>query len=249
MKVSIITVCLNSEKTVEDTIQSVSQQTHQNVEHIVVDGDSMDGTLEILYRYHNQLSKLVSEPDSGIYDAMNKGLLLASGDIICFLNADDAYSHSGVLALIERTMKSENLDALYGDVAFFHTDHPHQVVRRYRSARFRPSRIAWGWMPAHPALFLHRRVFDRIGLFKTDYQIAGDFEFIARAFHSGALRYHYQPEVLVHMRTGGASTAGVRNTLLLNREVLRACRENGIYTNPLMILSKYPYKLVEFFLP
>ena len=129
---------------------------------------------------------------------------------------------------------------------FFHASNPQQTIRRYSSSRFRPERIAWGWMPAHPALFLKRSVYERFGVFRTDYRIAGDFELVARIFHGGTLKYRHVPEVLVRMRTGGVSTGGWRNTILLNQEVLRACRENGIDTNLFKILSKYPRKLLEF---
>lgn len=249
MKVSLITVCFNSVKTLEATIQSVAGQTYPDIEHIVVDGGSTDGTLDVIAHYRNDLSKVVSEPDHGIYDAMNKGVALATGEVIGFLNADDMYAHSDVIARVAKIMQRSELDALYGDVAFFRPEEPQKTVRRYRSSHFRPSRIAWGWMPAHPALFLHCRVFENVGAFRTDYRIAGDFELVARAFHSGELRYQYLPEVLVHMRIGGVSTGGWRNTVLLNREVIRACRENGIYTNYLMVLSKYPLKLMELILP
>lgn len=249
MRVSIITAAYNAAATITDTLGSVAAQTHPDIEHIVVDGASRDGTQAIVQGHAQGVAHFISEPDRGIYDAMNKGVALATGDIIGFLNADDLYAHDRVVADVAAAMQADDLDALYGDVAFFRPEAPGQPVRRYRSARFRPSRIAWGWMPAHPALFLHRRVFERVGPFKTDYRIAGDFEFIARAFHSGALRYRHIPEVLVNMRIGGVSTGGWRNTLLLNREVLRACRENGIYTNALMILSKYPMKLMELILP
>lgn len=245
MTVSIITVAYNAAATITDTLNSVAAQTHPDIEHIVVDGASQDGTQAIVQGHAKGVAKFVSEPDCGIYDAMNKGIALATGDIIGFLNADDFYAHDRVVSSVAAAMRADDLDALYGDVAFFRPEVPGQPVRRYRSARFRPSRIAWGWMPAHPTLFLHRRVFERVGRFNTDYQIAGDFEFIARAFHSGGLRYRYIPEVLVNMRIGGVSTGGWRNTLLLNREVLRACRANGIRTNIFMILSKYPAKLLE----
>ena len=190
----------------------------------------------------------VSEPDEGIYDAMNKGIRLASGDIIGTLNADDVYADSKVLSRIERQMVQGQLDAIYGDVMFFANDRPKVNLRRYSSRYFAPSRIAWGWMPAHPTLFLRREIFHRFGLFRADFNIAGDYEFVARIFKDADLRYRYLPEVLVRMRTGGASTNGWRSTLLLNREVLRACRENGIRTNLLMLLSKYPIKALEYFL-
>jgi glycosyltransferase involved in cell wall biosynthesis len=247
MKISIVTAVYNASSTIADTLASVASQTHSDIEHIVIDGSSTDGTQAIVQSQTQGAVKFISEPDRGIYDAMNKGVAIASGDIIGFLNADDIYAHKGVLAAVVQTMQASNLDAVYGDVSFFNADRPDREVRRYRSARFKPSRIAWGWMPAHPAIFLSRKVFERAGPFKTDYRIAGDFEFVARVFHAGALRYRHLAEVLVRMRTGGVSTGSWRNTLLLNREVLRACRENGIYTNPAMILSKYPYKLLEFF--
>jgi glycosyltransferase involved in cell wall biosynthesis len=247
MKLSIITVCYNSAQTIEDTLCSVAAQTWSDIEHIIVDGGSRDGTLAIVERHRKSLSKVISEPDHGIYDAMNKGVHAATGDVIGFLNADDVYAHTNVLADVEKLMRTRHLDALFGDVEFFRPENPALAVRRYSSARFRPERIAWGWMPAHPALFLRREIFQRVGHFRTDYHIAGDFEFIARAFWRQSLRYRHLPEVLVRMRTGGISTGGWRNTLILNREVLRACRENGIPTNMLKILAKYPTKLLELF--
>jgi len=246
MKISVITVCYNCAATIEDALQSVACQTHPDVEHVVVDGASTDGTLGVVNRHRARIAKFVSEPDRGIYDAMNKGLSMAKGEIIGFLNADDVYANTGVLARVAGTMEREDLDALFGDAEFISVKNPQQIVRRYRSNRFRPDRIAWGWMPAHPTLFLRRRVFERCGVFRTDYRIAGDFELVARIFQGESLRYRYLPEVLVRMRTGGISTGGWRNTLLLNREVMRACRENGISTNILKIASKYPAKLVEF---
>lgn len=246
MKISIITVCYNSARTIADTLRSIAGQTYPDIEYIVIDGGSSDGTVGLIRELGPQGTVIVSEADDGIYDAMNKGIALATGDVIGFLNADDVYADTDVLAKVAKVMAHEGLDALFGDVEFFRSENPERTVRRYRSARFSPGRIAWGSMPAHPALFLHRRVYERFGSFRTDYRISGDFELVARIFHQNTLKYRYLPEVLVRMRTGGVSTGGWRNTLLLNREVLRACRENGISTNSLMILSKYPAKLVEF---
>jgi glycosyltransferase involved in cell wall biosynthesis len=177
---------------------------------------------------------------------MNKGLALSTGAVICFLNADDVYDNPEVIAKVARNMHAHELDALFGDVAFYRSPGSGRAVRRYRSDRFHPSRIGWGWMPAHPAIFLRRAVFERFGGFRTDYRIAGDFEFVARVFHDGSLVYRHLPEVLVRMRTGGVSTGGWRSTITLNREVLRACRENGIATSLPKILSKYPAKALEF---
>jgi glycosyltransferase involved in cell wall biosynthesis len=246
MKISIVTVCHNAADTIADTLDSVAMQSHHDVENIVIDGASTDNTLKIVERYAGRLAHVLSEPDHGVYDAMNKGLALASGDVIGFLNADDLYASKDVLSRVVRIMEREGLDALFGDVEFFKPKDPTRTVRRYRSARFSPDQIALGWMPAHPALFLRRRVYERYGHFRTDYRIAGDFEYCARIFHGKTLVYRSLPETLVRMRTGGISTSGWRNTVLLNREVLRACRENGIDTNIFKIFSKYPAKLMEF---
>lgn len=248
MRISIITVCYNSAKTIADTIASVASQQYGNCEHIVIDGASSDGTTEIV-KNATSIAQYISEPDQGIYDAMNKGLDRASGDLICFLNADDTYASTDVLSKVAHEMQQHDLDALIGDVAFFRRDNPTRVVRRYHSNRFRPGRLAWGWMPAHPALFLRKEVVRQVGYFKTDYRIAGDFDFIVRAFHGQPLKYRHIPEVLVRMQIGGISTGGWRSTVRLNQEVLRACRENGLNTHVLKILSKYPMKLMEFFLP
>ena len=242
---SVITVCYNSAATLARALQSVVDQDWIKVEHILIDGASTDGTHEVIDRFRPHLAQVLSEPDKGIYDAMNKGLDRASGDIICFLNADDQYASPYVLTRVAAEMSAQALDALMGDVGFFHEANPGRMVRRYRSNRFSPQSLSWGWMPAHPALFLRREVIQRAGRFKTDYRIAGDYEFIVRVLHGQSLSYRHVPEILVRMQAGGASTAGWRSKVLLNQEVLRACRENGLPTNMFKILSKYPAKLLE----
>lgn len=244
MKISVITVCYNAEETVENTILSVLSQDYPNVEYIIIDGASKDGTLEIVERYRDRLAQWVSEPDKGIYDAMNKGIALATGDIIGLLNADDIYAHTGVLSEVAAAMRSESLDAVYADVDYFDGAHPDKAVRHYSSAYFKPSRMAWGFVPAHPTLFLRREIYQKFGYFKTNYRIAGDYDLIARIFKDGTLRYRYLPKVLVRMRLGGASTRSWHSMLRQNTEVIRACHENGIYTNWLMILAKYPVKFL-----
>lgn len=244
--ITVITVVFNGVETVGHTIQSVMSQSYRNIEYIVVDGGSTDGTLEIIEKHSDSIDYWVTGKDAGIYDAMNKGIGLTTGDVIGFLNADDRYASPLALSRVVEQMRVHKLDALMGDVGFFHAANPERIVRRYNSERFSPAGLAWGWMPAHPALFLSRAVVQRVGHFKTDYRIAGDFEFIVRVFHGQPLRYRHLPEILVHMQTGGASTAGWRAKVSLNQEVLRACRENGIKTNVFKVLSKYPYKILEF---
>lgn len=247
---SVITVCFNSVETLARALQSVANQDWPRVEHIVIDGASTDGTVKVIEQNRANLTHVISEPDRGIYDAMNKGLNLATGDVICFLNADDYYDSTHVLSKVGTAMQQERLDALVGDVGFFRKENIKRLIRHYRSDRFKPERLAWGWMPAHPALFMRREVFKRVGYFKTDYQIAADYEYVVRAFcGQQPLRYKHLPVVLVRMQMGGVSTRGIGATIRLNQEIIRACRENGVTTNYLKLLVKYPAKLLEFFRP
>lgn len=246
MKITVVTVCFNAATTIGRTLHSVRAQTHADVEHIVVDGGSDDGTLGVVAREGIHVAHVSSGKDKGIYDAMNKGVRIATGDAVAFLNADDYYKDGEVLATVARVMHGENLDALYGDVEFFREHAPDTVVRRYDSGQFTPSRLGWGWMPAHPALFVRRAVFQRFGAFRTNYRIAGDFEFIARVFSHSDLSHRHLPQSLVRMQLGGISTSGWRANLRINQEMLRACRENGIATNWLKLLARYPAKATEF---
>ena len=247
MKISVITVAFNAAQTIDATMRSVVTQTHPDIEYIVIDGGSTDGTQAVIESYRESLAKVVCEPDQGIYDAMNKGVALATGEVVAFLNADDFYKDTGVLARVAGSMQAGQLDALYGDVEFFRPGQQGKVVRRYNSGRFTVGRLGWGWMPAHPALFVRRALFERYGMFRTDYRIAGDFEFIARVFKHPELRHRHLPETLVRMQMGGVSTSGWRATLQLNREMMRACRANAIPTNWLKMLMRYPFKALEFF--
>lgn len=245
MKFSVITICYNAASTISRTLESVAAQLYTDIEYIVVDGASTDGTIDIIEKHKSHIAKMISKPDKGIYDAMNKGLDLVTGDIVCFLNADDCYASPHVLKNVARHMALLKLDALIGDVAFFHANNPSKIVRRYRSDKFHPDKFAFGRMPAHPGLFLSRQVIERVGRFRTNYKIAADFELCIRIFSDRTLRYCFLPEVLVNMQTGGVSTSGMRSKILLNQEIMRACRENDIPTNLLKVLIRYPSKLLE----
>jgi len=245
MKITTIMVCFNSEATIAKSIDSFLAQDHPDRELLVIDGASRDRTCEIVRAYSSPLIRFISEPDKGIYDALNKGIAAASGEVIGVLHSNDLFAGPGVLSQIAQAFAQPELDAIYADVVFFKADAPEKITRHYRSDRFTPGKIGWGIMPAHTTLFLRRRVFDRYGKYKIDYKIAGDYEFMARIFHQTGLVSYYIPAVLVRMLSGGASTGGLRSKLLLNREVLRACRENGISTNYFKILSKYPAKIFE----
>jgi len=251
LKFSIITVVYNRVDMIANTLHSIQSQNYKNYEHIIIDGASVDGTLEILKKYEadNDNVVLVSEKDEGIYDALNKGIRCAKGDVIGVIHSDDIYAYDAVLTDVATELADPEVDAVYADAVFYREENPDNEVRRYSSRRFSPDKLAWGWMPAHTTLFLRKKVFEQFGFYKTDYKIAADFEFIARIFKSGQIQSVYLPKVLLRMAIGGVSTAGFKNTIRLNQEVLRACRENQIKTNIFKILSKYPLKILEFVKP
>jgi len=243
--VSIVTVCRNAASTIGATLASVRAQSHTAIQHIVVDGASNDGTQHIVSDNLRSGGILLSEPDSGIYNAMNKGLALATGDIVAFLNADDAYADADVIARVCTLFSEGGINAVFGDVAFFRDANFTQLVRRYDSGQFHPGRIRWGWMPAHPGMFVSRDVYTALDGFAEDYRIAGDFDFVVRAFRDGLIQYRHLPEIFVNMQMGGASTRDFSAKMRINKEVVRACRRNGVYSNLLMVMSKYPLKLLE----
>lgn len=245
MRISVVTACYNAAGTIADTLRSVAEQSWPEVEHIVIDGASRDNTGEIVAALQRPGGTYVCEPDRGLYDAMNKGIAAATGDIIGTLNADDFYAFPDALAHIASVFETRKVDAVLSDIGYVRDPALDKIIRRYNSGRFRPDRIAWGWMPAHPGMFLTREAYDRLGPYRTDYRIAADFEFVARAFGKAGLTYTYLPEMIVKMRVGGLSTAGLGAKMTINRESLRACRDNGIPTNMLKIMSKYPMKLLE----
>ena len=245
MKVSVITVCYNSIETLEDTIRSVISQTHTDVEHIIIDGGSTDGTKALVEKYAGNVAYFVSEPDKGLYDAMNKGLAAATGDVVGKLNSDDFFAHSEVIANIVKCFEGD-VDAVYGDVAFFNSNDLNKVVRYYCSKSFHPSKLARGIMPAHPTLYVKRRYFDAVGGYDIQYKIAADFDMCVRLFSLPNFKYVYLPEVFVKMRLGGVSTSGLKSKLLLIKEDVHSCRKAGIKTNWLMMLSKYPRKILGF---
>ena len=246
-RLSLITVCYNSVSTIERTLKSVANQNYSFVEHIVIDGASNDGTLNILQEYQKGLAYVISESDHGIYDAMNKGIKKATGDIIGILNADDVYANQSVLSKVAIEFENPTVDAVFGDLEYFRGNNPSKVIRTYRSKNFSSKKIALGIMPAHPTLFLRRSVYEKFGLFDRTYKIGGDFEFIARIFKDGMLNFRYLPEVMVKMQIGGASTNGLFSNIVLLQENFRACRQNGIATNYLKLILRYPKKLLEYF--
>jgi glycosyltransferase involved in cell wall biosynthesis len=245
IKISIITVVWNNESTIKDAINSVLGQIYKNIEYIIIDGASTDGTIDIVKSYGDKITKFISEPDKGLYDAMNKGIQLATGDIVGILNSDDFYIDEFVIEKVVRTFKEEKVDSVFADLVFVKADNLDKTVRYYDSGKFNPSKLAYGWMPAHPTFFVKREFYERYGVFRTDLKIAADFDILARFLFTHKLSYHYMQEVLVKMRVGGVSTGGFKSKILLNKEVLQVCEENGIETNIFKILLKYPQKVLE----
>jgi glycosyltransferase involved in cell wall biosynthesis len=248
MKISIITVTYNSAATLSDTLQSVRSQDYPDIEHILVDGGSTDGTVELI-RKAPHVHNWVSEKDRGLYDAINKGIRMATGDIVGILNSDDFFPGNHIVSKIAAAFQGKDLEAVYGDIAFVRPDNLEKIVRLYSSRKFNPGRFAYGYMPAHPSFYVKRDAYLRLGLYKEDYKIAADYELLMRFLYRHRLRYAYIPEVLVHMRTGGVSNRNILSRYTLNREIIRACRENGVNTNMAILSFKYLNKVFEYIRP
>jgi glycosyltransferase len=228
MKISIISVCYNSDKTIADTLRSARAQTYANIEHIIVDGGSKDSTLAVVAAEVMPNHQLVSEKDNGIYDALNKGLALATGDVVGFLHSDDLFAHPDVLARIAAVFVADpSACAVYGDLDYVRKDDTAHVVRRWAGKPFSPGRLAWGWMPPHPALYVRREWYARINGFDTRYRIAGDYFSILQLFSRSDFQAVHLPEVLVKMRLGGASNRSLRALLRKIQEDWDALQRTG----------------------
>lgn len=248
MKVTIITVAYNSGKTLADTFRSVLAQTYHDIEYIVVDGGSTDNSMEIIRKWEPRFEgrmRWISEKDKGIYDAMNKGFQMATGDVIGIINSDDFFTANNIVERFVPEFKDASLDAIYGDVHFVRDGNFSKCVRYYSSRLFHPRWLRFGFMPAHPSFYCRREVFDRAGLYKTDYMIGSDYEMMVRLFRTFHIKAKYLPIDFVTMRTGGLSTRNMYSRYQLVKDDVRACRENGIYTNALLISTKFLWKIFE----
>jgi len=245
LKVSIITVVYNGGKTIEDTILSVASQSYPFIEHIIIDGVSTDDTLSVVQKHKNKITRVISEPDKGLYDAMNKGIKCATGDIIGILNADDVYYDEDCISLVIKELKEKRVDVVYGNLVYVAPDNLEKIIRYYNSESFIIEKFAYGMMPAHPTFFVYKKYYEKFGLYQTDYLIAADFELLVRFLFTHKASYSCLPKVLVKMRMGGVSTRNFKSNWILNMEVLRACKENMIKTNLIKIWSKYFIKLYQ----
>lgn len=250
MKISIITTALNSEKTLADTLESILRQTHKDVEVWVIDGGSTDCTVDIIRSYEPLFgNKLhwISEPDRGLYDAMNKGLARVKGDVVGILNSDDFYTSDDVLeTVVQKLKKHPSVQAVYGDVHYVNADNLDRVVRYYSSSGFSPWKLRFGYMPAHPAFYIRRRAMQQAGLYSLDYELASDYEMMVRLFCKYKIGASYIKKDMVTMRTGGLSNNSFRSRILLTKEDAKACRSNGVYSNFLLCCVKYVTKVFEF---
>ena len=246
MKISLITACYNSGRTLRNTLESVLRQTYRDIEYIVIDGASQDDTLSIVREYEPRFDgrmRWVSEPDKGIYDAMNKGFALATGDVIGILNSDDFFTSDDVLARVAAAMEDKDVDAVYGDVHYVNDSNLSESVRYYSSKHFRRWQMRLGFMPAHPSFYCRRRVYEEYGTFNASYRVAADFELLLRLIYLHGIRTRYVPLDFVTMRTGGASTSGFKSYKKGLQEHLRAYRENGVRSNIFLDGLRFPCKL------
>jgi len=247
MKFSIITVTYNSEKTLNDTIKSVLSQEYSDIEYIIIDGNSKDSTVDIVKSYGDKISKFVREKDKGIYDALNKGIKISSGDIIGILHSDDFFAESSTLEKINKKFNENNCDGVYGNIEYVSVDNPNKTIRYWNADSCSPGKFKYGWHPPHTSLFLKRMVFEKYGLYRTDLTIASDYEAMLRYIHKYGIKLAYLPEVLVKMRLGGASNKSIKNLIITTIEDYKAWRLNGLKGGLQAVILKKLRKLPQFF--
>jgi len=247
MKISVITVCYNSVSTIEATILSVLQQSYATIEYIVVDGDSNDGTKSVLEKYRDKITKIVSEKDKGLYDALNKGIKLATGDVIAFLHADDFYTDPLVVEKYVKVFVGGNYDAVYANLFYVDADDTTKVKRKWNSGEYNHGEFLNGWMPPHPTLFVRKEIYEKYGSFNTDFKTSADYELMLRLIHKHKIKLGYLKEFTVKMRVGGQSNASLNNRIKANLEDRRAWEVNQLKPRFYTLLLKPFRKISQFF--
>lgn len=248
MKISIITAAYNSGATLCDTIESVLRQSYPDIEYIIVDGASKDDTMGIVHRYEPKFGsrlKVISEPDKGIYDAMNKGIRMATGEVVGILNSDDFFTSNDVIQKVADAFEAEEVDAVYGDIHFVKDDNLKKYTRYFSSRYFRPWLLRFGFMPAHPSFYCKRAIFEKYGLYDLQYRTSSDFEMMVRLFAKHHIKAKYLDMDFVTMRTGGESTAGLASKIRVNRDVAKSLKLHGIYSNQAMQAVRYLWRICE----
>ena len=246
MKVSIVTSVFNGATTIEDCINSVRSQTYPNIEHIIIDGCSTDGTIEIINNYKDAISKFISEPDQGVYDAMNKGIKLSTGDIVATLNSDDVYADETTVGWMMEFIQSNGLDAAYGDLVYVERNNTDEVRRFWKAGEYKMGAFYHGWVIPHPTFFCRKQVFEKYGYFNDKFQVAGDFELMLRFIEKHQITVGYLPKVIVKMRAGGKANV-LRGIFQGNREIIRSFRLNGIRLSPWFFVCKPITKISQLF--
>ncbi len=248
MKVTIITVVLDNMAFIEDAINSVVNQSHANLQYIIIDGGSNDGSLDIIKSFGDKIAIVVSEPDEGIYDAMNKGLALANGDLVGFLNADDFYAHQQVLQHVADKFETNNCDVLYADLDYVSRADKNNIVRKWRSGSYKKDRFLSGWMPPHPTFFARKEVYQELGGFNKKLNMAADYELMLRFCYFNDLNVAYLPEVIIKMRLGGQSNRSLKNRIKANIQDRNAWVMNGVKPKWYTLLLKPLSKIIQYFL-
>ena len=248
MLVSIITVTLNSKSVLSDCLDSVANQSHNNIEHIVIDGGSTDGTLTLLNSRRKNLAIVISEPDNGIYEAMNKGVALAKGDIVGILNSDDFYANDQVISnIIEIFTKDPSLEACYADLIYVDRYKTSKIIRYFKSSKFEQGLFSKGWSPPHPTFFVRRSVYEKFGLFNLNYRIASDIDLMIRFFEIHKIKTKYVPEIWVKMRMGGTTNKSLKNIYKQNQEILKSFKQQGLHVNTIgFLINKILNRLSQF---
>lgn len=246
MKISIITVSYNAVTTIEETINSVLNQSYQNIEYVIIDGSSSDGTQAIIEKYADRIAYCISEPDGGIYLGMNKGIAACTGDYIGILNADDVYASTAVIFDVVELLQTSKAKTLYGDLEYVSEQDLNDVVRKWDSGSFNHNKFLIGWMPPHPTFFVKKDLYNKFGLFNTSFKISADYELMLRFLFKNKLSAVYLPKTLIKMRVGGVSNSSMKNRLLANREDRKAWRINGIRPKWFTLLMKPASKVMQF---
>ena len=248
LKISIITVCYNSSKTILDTINSVNNQSYKNIEHVFIDGLSSDNTLELIKLNSKKKKVIISEQDNGLYDAINKGVSIASGDVIGLLHSDDLFSSVDIISDLVEKIQSDNLDAVYGDLQYVDKKNINKIIRHWKSTEFNPKLLLKGWMAPHPTLYLKKEVYKQVGEYNISYKISADYDFMLRMFKNNNFKFGYLPKVLIKMRVGGVSNRSFKNIIIkIKEDYLVVCSNNfgGIYSVILKNISKIKQFIIK----
>ncbi len=247
MKISIITACYNSEATIEDTIRSVISQDYENLEFIIIDGASTDRTMRIIEKYRAKIHKIISEKDYGIYFAFNKGIRMASGDVVGILNSDDFYASSKVLSSVAEKFKTSGCDCLYSDILFISKSNPSKIIRYWKAKEYQHGMFLKGWMPPHPTFFVKRELYNRYGFYNESLQYSADYELMLRFIHRYRISTAYLPEITIKMRMGGFGNESIRAKIQANLEDRKAWMLNGMNPGFFTLLYKPVSKIGQFF--